>query len=363
MNIRASSVPLVLHCGQSNKGEIAVDDEIPGGRLGTAAHYALADMLIGRRTFGLDDLAEKHDCDLDELGRLYAYGVQAWDKLKLTHPKPMAEVPLETDLGEGVTLTGTADLLAVTPDMARVIDWKSGRVREDYWPQLKAYALLAHRKLGCSRASATPVWLRFHDYETRVYENEGLEEFAVEIRNAALSTEFRPGEGADDHCKYCPRMVTCPAHAAKAKHAIESITGKVDWGVAELAASGAVPEFLATCALAEKTARAGRAAVRKYVMEHGAFEQGEKVVEMVERKTRKVLVREAWEILSEALGPDIDKAVKISAAQAEKVVGSKARRGDKGRARARLMGRLEEAGALERETSLVLSVKAKEEEE
>jgi hypothetical protein len=85
------------------------------------------------------------------------------------------------------------------------------------------------------------------------------------------------------------------------------VTGKADWGVAELAASGAVPEFIATCALAEKTAKAGRKAVIAYVQQHGTITQGEKVVELVERSRRKVLVRESWEILVEMLGNDIDQ--------------------------------------------------------
>jgi hypothetical protein len=375
LHIRASSVPLLLKCGQSIRGEIAVKERAEAAIVGTIVHHLLADYVFPDGTdIAPEELCERHEVDSEEPLRLLAYGRQAWDTLKKKHPVPVVEKQLQITLEDGaggeplpeaqrkagfsrapnlLTITGTADVLAMTQDECRVVDWKSGRVRSDHWAQLATYGLLGAHAMGVQRATVTLVWLRYGEYETRHLDSEALAYHADQIRAAVASREFVIGE----HCTYCPRRATCPAAIAETQHAIEVLTRKPEYVVADLAKAGALPELLRNCTWAAAAAKKAREAVKRYVAEQGEVKQNGQVMYLKETYRRRVLPRAGWNILRDTLGEDLDRAVKVTLGEAQKIVAERSRRGDKGKAKARLMEALEDAGAVEREAYQVLSVK------
>ena len=195
IKLRASALPSLYTCPSSHapcKHPVSADSE-PAAR-GRSVHSILGAMVL------TGDLAEIED---SETGMLCAFGRQAWGEVKDQFPDPQVEAANDY-VGGGPDnpwhLTGHVDVFS----LGVVLDFKSGRKRSDYTPQMKGYALL----FGARRAVI--VWLRDREFEVvNVSDHDAIEREITE-KVSQIGKVFNPGE----HCvgRSCPRINECEAY-------------------------------------------------------------------------------------------------------------------------------------------------------
>ena len=141
---RCSSLPIIAECSQAAVApKLAVS--MSGGRrastMGTAFHAYMKPMIDGSDTPDVRELAERYQCDVDELAMICRWGKQSWRSMARFFPDPRSEVTME----DGV-LTGTCDVLSTQPYLVSICDHKSGWGDGDFEEQLRGYAWLATRQ-------------------------------------------------------------------------------------------------------------------------------------------------------------------------------------------------------------------------
>ncbi|MEY4548976.1 MAG: hypothetical protein RL685_5171, partial [Pseudomonadota bacterium] len=144
MQMRCSGAPLAFRCPASvRRGAVPVNEAHEAADVGTAGHEGLATLV---RTGKIDwdaaaELARKHEVDEQELRVLLSLGQKLWLQVRESFPNASAEVAMKQQLGS-LLLSGHADIIGRTHLVARVADWKLGRLDSDYREQLMGYCAL-----------------------------------------------------------------------------------------------------------------------------------------------------------------------------------------------------------------------------
>lgn len=324
--IRCSSLPMLLKCGHSqDAAELAIEAAIEAADIGTAVHDAMRSVVFDS-TLDIPLIALRHGVDEKDLAPLVWYGRSAWQELRASFPEPEVEVDVDAEC-DGFELRGHVDLLSISGEHVRFLDWKSGRKEEaDYYPQLAAYAACLFTLQRCTTVTATVVWLRSQTVETYTFTESTVRAFMDRVY-AALSPDapFRYGE----HCGYCRRSHECPALVANARRdlAIFSRTD-VDTAVAQ-----ATPQELVSIRRRAKALVAFEKsldqAIRRRVAE-GPLDSGDGyMLSLVEENgQREVNTLKAWPILQKHLtDEELAGCVEVSAKAVDDVVGKKAGKG------------------------------------
>ncbi len=355
---RCSKLPLVMACAPSVHADgLAVEGDGAAARLGTAFHRYQVGHIAGREE-AVEDLAERYDVDLDDLGVLAAVGRRAWDALRAWYPEPLLEMPLGPAGPLG--LAGTADLVSYAAGELRLLDWKSGWKWADARHQLRGYAWLLLQEYDEFQAvNASVVRVREGRVERWQWTRAGLELWHERLVEQSRDTRFRPGL----HCGHCPRGPFCEAKTAWLKQAVDAFA-VVD-PLAELPADadalGAlyarlwdVTGMLAT--YAEKTRELIKADV---VARGGRLPSADGRELVVREQQRKVVnLEQAFDVLRDHLAvPEILRAAGVSLAKLKAAVGAHAPRRSKGLAVRDMVDRLAEEGCLEIHLSQRLEVR------
>lgn len=175
------------------------DEETEAAAEGTYAHL----VCNGLATRGVMDPPPRSD-EMREA--VLAYGEYVAGVPGKHYHELRLESALESDFG------GTIDLLAVTPDMLHVVDFKYGRqiVYAAGNTQLKSYLCLAREIYpGRTKFLGSIVQPRVQAPQCEEFSGEELEWHMWDVMRAAGSRSVTPGE----HCRYCPLLDRC--HAAK----------------------------------------------------------------------------------------------------------------------------------------------------
>lgn len=357
MTIRASSIPLLLHCSASHAlGGAGINEESEASTLGTALHDAMRQRVRGDAP-DLLDLSEQWACDLGDLGFLYRRASEIWAQVAPNFPDALTEREMRCEIEGGIEIVGHVDVLSIMSSAVRVLDWKSGRSESDYWPQLGAYALLAARGTGIDEAVCTIAWARSGSVETRRFTRNDLREFEARVFNAfGRGLAYTLG----DHCTFCGARYRCPAQLERASAAVEVLRGASADPVAyitTLAERGQLADFWQVCGQVEKLIVAGRAAVRAQIEQAGGeLRQNGKIMRLATRERRVLDTRAAWPILADLLNSGLAEAVSISLPKAQDAYARTFGRGGKGKAKAELAEKLQKAGAVRTEPYTAMEI-------
>lgn len=357
LQLRASGMPLAFTCPASMRPELRVDPPNDAAAMGSCGHVALR-RLAERGAVDWDSLPELAreygDLDLEELRALCALGAKLWERVRESFPGSIGEADLKLEL-EGAVLTGHMDLVSIAGDVARIGDWKLGRVDRNHEHQMRAYcALVLLTYPSLREATGTILWVRDQEIENYTVSRADAVAWAERVEREVVRWDgtYRPG----GHCEHCPRSHECAAANARLRRDVAIIADKdlVSRVENELLAMppDEVVALVEKARTVEKLAARVCAAVKAHVLEHGDIvaENGRLTIETSE--PRKLDPLKAWPVLEDVGFADEDFAavVKISVSKAEKVIATKAGRG-KGAAAVRAFGdALAKAGAVSTET-------------
>ena len=109
----------------------------------------------------IDGIAAAYDADSNELRYLASCALKLWARVKASFPNAFTEVAVEHTLKiSGLKITGHIDGVSISGDVARIWDWKCGRLDNDYYHQMMAYAsmiLLEYQQIR--EVTATILWV------------------------------------------------------------------------------------------------------------------------------------------------------------------------------------------------------------
>lgn len=216
MKIRGSKADIAMACaGSLVETATPYSPNSEEGREGQAKHEALS--YIPREIDPpLDEIAERHQVDVDDMAKAVAYGRQAWEDVARWLPAPKVEVRLD-----GEVTCGTADVISVgVPDSATparpsalgLLDWKTGWSGDEHQYQLMGYADAARAQIGMPVSgyiTGFEVWIRSREYRTRNFSAIELDGFRERAQRQIELIGKQYAAGA--HCKFCPRQHQCQA--------------------------------------------------------------------------------------------------------------------------------------------------------
>lgn len=351
-------MPLAFLCpGSARAATLPINEDFAAARLGSAVHEALRALAeTGAVHWGaLPEIAGRHAVAIDDVRMLCGLASKMWPTLAPSFPDAMTEVPLSAHFigrnGDAVHLTGHADLLSVRGTVARLGDWKTGRIDVDHAQQMRAYAaltLLENTEL--SEVTVTVIWIRDGEIENYTMRSDGLTSWTRELieRVAEWDGTFRPGR----HCSRCHRSHECDAATALARRDVAVIADRAIVARAEAELATMAPaEIVALRQKAELVKRYAfrvEEAIKAHVLAHGdVVADGVRLtVDRVEKRELDPVV--AWPVLEAAGFKDGDFAdcMTIGISKVEKRAAEKAGRGNGAAAVRELAKKLDDAGAV-----------------
>lgn len=353
--LRASAAPLAFRCaGSIRRGDVVLNESHDAANAGTAAHDALRSLAeTGHLDWdSIPEIAARHFADPDEVRLLAALGSKLWPSVAESFPRALTEVDLAVELAPGVTLTGHADLLAVTSNVARGGDWKTGRRDSDNSHQLRAYCVLVLAdNPELEEVTFAALWVRDQEIENYTMRRAEAEAWIAELLRTVVDWDgvYRPGS----HCKHCPRSHECPAANALIRRDIAALSDqelveRAEAGLATMPDADIV-ELFRKADVVTRYADRVKDAIKARVLEHGDVVANGVRLTIDTEERRQLVPLKAWPVLESAgfEDPDFAACVDIRISKAEKVAAQKAGRGKGAAAVRALKEKLEAADAVE----------------
>jgi hypothetical protein len=311
----------------------------------------------------IPNLAASYGVDPDDVFALVRMASKLWSlSLRASFAGALTEVPLSAQIPPDLLLTGHADILAIRDHVARVADWKTGRLDSDYAAQMRSYgALVLLENPDLTEATVTVIWIRDGEIENYTMTRQGLKEWLAELRARVMDWDgvFHPGR----HCEYCPRSHECEAANALARRDVAAmrdldVAERIESSLAQMQPDAIVELHRQADAVMSVAARV-RAAIKAHVMAGGdVVGNGTRLT--VETQARRELdAAKAWPVL-EDLGfesADFAACIDLHVSRVEKIVAQRAGKGKGASAVRALAERFGEAGAVQ--TKETISLKAK----
>jgi hypothetical protein len=153
-----------------------------------------------------------------------------WRQYAGHFPQPRTEEQITVE-EDGLRWTGHPDVLSVgnwggEPNgrIVRILDWKSTWLEDaDYRAQMMRYLWLACRTIPANRYQSIVAYLRDKTAETSPeYTRDDLEAYHRDFVERVLKAE-NPAFGPGQHCTFCPRLPTCPAHTAIVRRVVADL--------------------------------------------------------------------------------------------------------------------------------------------
>lgn len=237
------------------------------------------------------------------------------------------------------------------PKVIRLLDFKTGCKNTDYTAQLKGYAFLALQKYPhADSAYACIIWIRSQEVEGWEWSRADLQQWYIDLAERLKDDRYSPGS----HCGYCGRSLTCPAHAAQLRRAVNALVVSDDAGEDLVSPNLTGTEYAALierCKLVESLCDDVRVAVKARVAAAGGrMPTGDGRELVITQQQRQSITFEAgWDVLAaEGLCTlEVREAVTIPKAVVERAAMARAPRGQKTEAAKAIMAKLAEAGAVE----------------
>ncbi|NIA16415.1 MAG: DUF2800 domain-containing protein [Nitrospiraceae bacterium] len=300
--------------------------------------------------------------DADEIGFLSWYALKAWKGTKdwsgfqNAMSAPVTELEIQADRGP-VRVTGHIDVSSVAA--ATALDWKSGyRTEVDVEPQMRIYAFLLSTKLPNvapdTVITAAVVWLRDKTYQTWKWTVAEIQQWVDEML-AKLANE---GDkfNAGDHCRYCPHYYSCPAQRAIVQSTIMSLanmTGEDDTAMATMA------QIYPAVQNVERMVLAYRDRLRMAILKHGPILTGDGMAIILKESHRETIdALKSWETLASFFSDDVETiagCMTVGKTKLLKAIADASPKGQKGKAKGKVMTELRTAGAISTATRTTLS--------
>lgn len=342
MNIRCSSLPLTMLCGQSSS-EVGLRIGSPDQEAaedGTDCHDLIASMIQGAPTdFEL----------LSESARpLVFVAWKMWrELLSPFFPNPQCEVPLSwIDRKNDLTITGHPDVMcgpaALEAAECRLLDWKFGRASFDYSAQLDGYAFLALQKYAdAERCYLSIGHVRDQSIDSRYVTRKEAGAWYIKLLERLSDTTYRPGR----HCSFCQRRANCEGATSVLRHSLSLVQKQnLDRLPTEPEArAAALEEVLVASRIISRATDDAEELIRAEVIAAGGRLGN---IRITSEDRRGIVMQKAWPILNEELADDLTSVLKIGVGDVKKLVGDRAPHRGKGKAIEAFFSRLDEADAI-----------------
>jgi hypothetical protein len=206
---RCSSLPLLFSCPNAVRnpdGLTPVRVENGAEHLGTDIHAAIQHT-IETGEIDLRKIERRYGAeDVERAKMLFANGLKVAEEAKrdMKNPQFEQEVSFET---ENFSVSGRVDLLDLGPSRAHVVDFKTGRTRDDHYHQMLGYAVGAWSRMG--RPADYCVRIAYVYLETN--EVTSYDVTAGDMAGWIRELDSLPAQyTVNRRCVYCPLNNTCP---------------------------------------------------------------------------------------------------------------------------------------------------------
>lgn len=358
VRLRPSALPLAFHCPASIRGSgILINETNEAAGAGSAFHELVCH-LVEDGTIEWDrvnEISDKHGgADDQEVRILCGKACKIWPELQIHFPRAMTEVRVEKFLTvKDLKIGGTMDGISISGDVARILDWKSGRLDSDYWQQVRAYGCMILLEFPQLReCTVTIVWVRKGEFENYTLTQADAAEWLRELEARVINWDgvYCP---ETKYCSHCPRGHECEARNRLVRRDVAAIADlDLDSLEASLATMPA-EQIIALTRKAKTVARYGAAvldAVKAAVLDGKAIEANGVELTVESEVRRELDTKKAWGVLDEHFGftdEDFGEVVKMRVSAIEKRVAKNAGKGNGAAAVRDLKNRLELAGAVE----------------
>lgn len=368
ITIRASSLPTVSKCpGAALSSITSIDEPNVTGETGTAVHKCL-ERLVSHGAVNwrmLDSIFLSSGLDQAEVRMLFDKASRMWRTLASDFGSAVTEIATEYQSKDGkVRITGHIDLLSVSGESCRILDWKTGRKDGDYRQQMLAYLSMALLSLpNLLDGYATIAWIRDEDVEqyhmVLAEAEEWLEARAAEI--SGWDGTYHPGE----HCQRCNKRYGCHAVNTIIRAHVAWIAGAdVDVIADEIDAMSPtdVVTIYHKAKLVTSVAKRLLAAIKARAMREEIVDvYGETMLTARPEHRRELISEKAWPVLEEEgfTEEDFAACASLGIMKLEYRLAQKAGGGIGASAKRSIMHALESAGALKTVETRVLTERRK----
>lgn len=351
--VRASSLPLAVICPNAVLNPdnlIRAEEHVPAAYLGTLIHRQL-ELLVDTGEYDSDGLKQRLDeADFDRAEALIHNFSVVWREAKKHMPEPQSERYLTADF-DGFSLSGHIDLSYVDTDnlTAYIIDYKTGRVHDDHYHQMAAYAALLWAEEGKFlpgfEVHVSAIYLEDNSVTPYTFTGAQLQEWSNEVRDLLSQNRY----SVSRKCGTCSLAESCPAWNQYARNSIAAFLGE----------DGPAPKWVDLPAekrgdvmdrvyVVEKAISRIKASLKSAVEKHGSLATGDgKEYTLLPHVYRSLNTQRALPILRKRLGDEtVSELAEINLTQAVTRFVNKTKKGGRAKARRDLLEELEQAGAI-----------------
>jgi len=351
--VRSSSMPMLMVCTNSimnPDGILPVENETETSLLGTIIH-SLCQSIVDTGSFDLMSYKDRlNQEDFDRASMCVSNFMTAWRQASLYMKTPQTEVEFEVELAH-VIVTGHIDNLQLDPARAFILDYKTGRMHEDHYHQMAAYAYGAWDKAGrppIFNVFVTTIYLEDNSIQNYEWDVAGLLAWEREVSVQVLQLRYTAGR----KCAFCPLQGGCPAYRSWGAGAVGIFSDDITvpaktWEEMTPEERGDLVDKMYVIKKAIDRANLG---LRNLVKSTGAVDVGDgKEYVLVEEEQKQVNSRIALPILTTYLGKEVvTNNTQLSLDAVLGAYSQRAARGQKTAARKELFEILEKAGAITR---------------
>ena len=358
VRLRPSALPLAFHCPAAIRGSgILINETNTAAGAGSATHELLCH-LVEDGTIEWDrinEISDKHGgADDQEVRMLCGKACKIWPQLLPFFPRAMTEVRIDKSIElYGLKIAGTMDLISISGDVARILDWKTGRLDSDYWQQIRAYGCMVLLEFPQLReCTVTIVWLRKGEFENYTLTQADAREWLRELEARVIDWDgvYCP---ETKYCSNCPRGHECEARNRLVRRDVAAIADLDIDSIEASIATMPADQIIALTRKAKTVARYGEAvvqAVKAAVMRGQAIEANGVELTVESEARRELDAQKTWSVLDQSFGftdEDFADVVKMRVSAIETRVRKNAGKGNGAAAVRDLRNKLELAGAVE----------------
>jgi hypothetical protein len=356
VNLRASALPLAFACpGSIRATDLRINNTNEQAANGSAGHKLLEHLVVDGaiQWERVNEISDMFGADDQEVRMLCGKAARLWPKIRDSFPRALTEVAVDRvlEIG-GLRITGHIDLISVSGDVARIGDWKCGRLDSPYVQQLKAYGAMVLLKFPQLReATVTALWLRTEEIENYHMTQADAESWSQSLVDTVVQWDgvYRP---STKNCQYCPRNHECPAANVVARRDLAAIADvepeNLEAIIGRMPAEQII-DIMRKAKSVQKLAERAQETIRAHVVGGGIVEANgvRLAVETEERRELDPLL--TWGVLEKDFGfvdADFAAVVKLGPTRVEDRVRRNAGKGYGAAAVRNLRTKLELAGAI-----------------
>lgn len=357
VNLRSSALPLAFACpGSIRSTELGINPSNELAGAGSASHKLFEHLPVdGTIEWDrVNEFADEFGADDEEVRMLCAKGLKMWRKISQHFPRALTEIAVEHLVLEvaGLRITGHIDLIAISGDVARIGDWKCGRLDSAYVEQLRSYGAMVLLNFPQLReVTVTALWVRSEEVENYTMTQADAQAWLERLVSTVVKWDgvYRP---STKNCQYCVRNHECPAGIAQLRRDVAAIFD-LELVDASTSLQSMPAEQIIELRRKAKTVATIADRINNAIREHvlgGNVVEANGLSLAIEREERRELdPLKTWVVLEKDFGftdEDFAAVVKLGASKVEKRVKENAGKGKGAAAIRGLREKLELAGAV-----------------